>query len=156
VGHLNGLARTTTKPDTFIYMAADTVHHGGEFRPSYLQPLPSTPIDAPGLDPDPAKQQKQILGLHPKHSQTETFLEVSHDFPDDYEPAMQTIEKLQAFDADEKVFVVFAHDTGLLDVVDTYPQRANEWKEKGWREKTLWRFIGQLATDAKKASRKTE
>ncbi|KAK4443450.1 beta-lactamase-like protein [Podospora aff. communis PSN243] len=30
LGHLNALARTTTDPDTFIFMAADSVHLGGD------------------------------------------------------------------------------------------------------------------------------
>ena len=34
------------------------------------------------------------------------------------------------FDAYEDVFMIDAHDCSLFDVVGSYPQRANNWKEK--------------------------
>lgn len=40
VAHMMGLARTT--PDSFVLMAADCCHHGGEFRPNQYQPLPDS------------------------------------------------------------------------------------------------------------------
>ncbi len=33
IGHMSGLARTSTNPDTFIFMGGDLCHHGGQMRP---------------------------------------------------------------------------------------------------------------------------
>ena len=48
---------------------------------------------------------------------------------------------MQDFDADDRVFVVIAHDFTLLDVMDFFPREANDWKAKGWKEKGRWRFL---------------
>jgi hypothetical protein len=40
VGHLGGLARVTSNPDSFIFMGGDSCHHAGELRPSKYRPLP--------------------------------------------------------------------------------------------------------------------
>lgn len=56
--------------------------------------------------------------------------------------AQDSIDKMEDFDAHDNVFTIFAHDQTLLDVVGVFPEtRANDWKEKGWREKGLWGFL---------------
>lgn len=45
------------------------------------------------------------------------------------------------FDANDNVFVMIAHDTSLLGVVDFYPKKANHWQEKGWKKVGQWRFL---------------
>jgi hypothetical protein len=125
-------------------MAADTVHFGGEFRPSKYLALPEDwHKHVPDVSPD-AKPLQKILDIHPKKSVTEPFFGMSLDFPDDYEAAVRTVEALQRFDADERVLVVFAHDMSLLDVLEFYPARASDWKRKGWKEKGHWRFVAHL------------
>ena len=52
------------------------------------------------------------------------------------------------FDAMENVFVIFAHDKSLADVIDHYPRTANGWKSRGWKEKCLWRFLPHLLPEA--------
>ncbi|RDW58285.1 metallo-hydrolase [Coleophoma crateriformis] len=62
IGHLNALARTTSNPDTFILLAADSVHLGGELRPTEALPLPNS-IDVQGIVPRPCPIE-DMLQLH--------------------------------------------------------------------------------------------
>ena len=55
--------------------------------------------------------------------------------------ANETLRKVQAFDADDRVLVVIAHDYTLLEVVDFFPKEANGWKAKGWKEEGRWGFL---------------
>lgn len=59
----------------------------------------------------------------------------------DVPEAEATIEKMISLDASEDVFVIIAHDRGLLGVIDFFPKKANEWKEKGWKDASRWRFL---------------
>lgn len=74
IAHIMGLARTT--PDTFVLMAADCCHHGGEFRPSRFRPLPAS-IDIPSTGKFKTRPRRSpcpgslFLNLHPKNSRTE-------------------------------------------------------------------------------------
>ncbi|KAL1998353.1 hypothetical protein VTN02DRAFT_6354 [Thermoascus thermophilus] len=147
VGHLCGLARTT--PDTFILMAADTCHHGGEFRPSSYRPLPDeivpNPYDEASPTPCPCRLFEKIHP-HPERYRTEPFyrIRVNEDGTSvaaDVEVAMQSIRRLQEFDAAENVLVVCAHDATLVGVVDVFPAKANDWKRAGWMERGRWRFL---------------
>ena len=67
VGHLGGLARVTSDPDSFIFMGGDSCHHAGELRPSKYRPLPEnispnpfTSISAPKA-PCPGALFEKIL-----------------------------------------------------------------------------------------------
>ncbi|KAJ5517118.1 hypothetical protein N7527_008678 [Penicillium freii] len=60
-----------------------------------------------------------------------------------------TIEKAQVADADSNIWFIYAHDRSLLKSVDLFPLSANGWKEKKWREKTLWAFLDEFETAAK-------
>lgn len=149
VGHLAGLARTTTNPDTFIFMGGDLCHHGGEIRPSTHL---SIPADVHFNLPDslrsrvsvcPGGAQFQELNVKRGRKPNEPFFDpvLAVDVPQ----AIQTIKDAQAADAQSYVFFIFAHDMGILGSVDFFPQSANEWKEKGWKEKTMWNFLEDLA-----------
>ena len=152
-----GLARTTASPPTFILMGGDTTHHAGGFRPSQEVPLPEEIHPSPlGLDSPLNIKQGVCPGslfldlVHPHHSATQPFYEISpdpegkgisHDVPE----AKRSIAKMQHFDSDDRVLVVIAHDNSLLDVVDFWPNTANDWKEKGWKEKGRWKFLKDFA-----------
>lgn len=123
-------------------MAADSAHLGGELRPSDTLPLPEL-IDVPGLQLCPCPSSV-LLREHPRNSSTLPFLGLDPSFPLNLKDAEQTIERLQAFDADERVLVVFAHDVSLFDIVDFFPATANEWRQKGWKEKGRWSFLPHL------------
>jgi len=71
--------------------------------------------------------------------------------------AIETIKKTQQADADENVWYVFAHDRTLRGGnVELFPASANEWKQKGWREKLLWEFLADFETAAKQMKEKAE
>lgn len=164
VGHMNALARVTSNPDTFIFMAADTFHHASQIRPSKGVPLPQT-VD---LGKGPISTEK-FSELHPSSRFKETSAgagyddftaqsdlrttpfstiqiqadgtSIAHNLPE----ARAALGKLQKFDADERVFVVPAHDISLQEVVEYFPKAsADEWKEKGWKEKGRWLFLRDL------------
>ncbi|KAI9713120.1 MAG: hypothetical protein M1820_001105 [Bogoriella megaspora] len=149
VGHMCGLARTTASPQSFIMMGADTAHHGGEYRPSSDMPLPDVLDPSPfGLDsplnskPGVCPGSLFVNQVHPHHSPTRPFYSLAPKGPShDLVEAEASIEKMQRFDADDRVFVVIAHDTTLLDVLGFWPSLANEWQAKGWKEKGRWKFL---------------
>ena len=63
----------------------------------------------------------------------------------DLDAVRESVGKLTEFDACEDVLTIFAHDTSLLGVVGLFPEKkANGWKEEGWRESGLWRFLEDL------------
>lgn len=62
----------------------------------------------------------------------------------DFEESQRTVEKLTEFDANDNVLTVIAHDRSLLDILDFYPASANSWKEKGWRQTGMWRFLADF------------
>lgn len=69
----------------------------------------------------------------------------------DVPAAEATISKMIPFDESEDVFVVIAHDKTLLDVVDFFPNKANDWKEKGWKDVSRWRFLADFKLAVAKA-----
>lgn len=131
VGHMAGLARTTGD-DTFIMMGGDLCHHGGEIRPSPYLALPD------GFE--------GVSGASWREWNVKRGREAGGPFIDpalnsDEALARETIVKTQVADADPNVWFVFAHDTALFEGVELFPLGANEWKEKGWKEKTRWEFL---------------
>ncbi|KAI9799652.1 MAG: hypothetical protein M1833_003967 [Piccolia ochrophora] len=151
IGHICGLARTTSNPATFILMGGDVCHHGGEFRPTKYLPLPSeispNPLNpAAGASPCPGAL---LQGVHPAGKANEPFFEISQgedgsSVAHDKEQATQSIRKVEEFDPRADVFVVIAHDQSLLDVMEFFPKEANAWQEKGWAEKGKWLFLADF------------
>ncbi|KAI0453616.1 beta-lactamase-like protein [Xylaria acuta] len=139
IGHLNALARTSIEHESYILMAADSVHLGGEFRPSRALPLPEV-ADEPGLSPWPCPKDI-LLELHPKRSATSPFFGLDPCFPFDFRKAKKTIERIQAFDADDRVLVIFAHDVEIYNTLEYYPNLANDWYLQGWKLASRWKFL---------------
>ena len=149
IGHLAGLARTTTNPDTFVFMGGDLCHHGGEIRPSPHLPIPVN-VHYPAYEllrgaafPCPGAMEFRELNVKRGRKADETFFDPV--LVVDMAEAITTIKNTQLADAQSDVFFIFAHDMTIQDTVDFFPHSANEWKRKGWREKTLWNFLGDLA-----------
>ena len=70
-------------------------------------------------------------------------------FPDHY-TSVDSLRKLEKFDADPNVLVIIAHDTAPLDVMTFFPRGTiNDWKAKGWKEKMHWHFVNELPIDGK-------
>ncbi|KIW84400.1 hypothetical protein Z517_03650 [Fonsecaea pedrosoi CBS 271.37] len=139
IGHLSGLARTTANPDTFIFMGGDLCHHSGEMRPSKYLHIPSEialPSFTRGTCPGAAFEK---LLVERTGSREKPFFEPG--FGLDLEEATRTIVKAQDADASENIWFIYAHDPSLIGTVDLFPLSANQWKEHGWRRKTLWCFL---------------
>ncbi|KAI0543368.1 beta-lactamase-like protein [Xylaria curta] len=148
-GHLNGLVRTTSNPDTFIFLGGDTVHHGGEIRPSPYIPLPNEvhfPLPGHILEQVdsvcPTGSQFRDLNVKRGRKPNQPFLDpvLVVDMAD----AVDSINKAQDADAQSNIFFIFAHDASIQGVVDFFPLSANEWKEKGWKEQHQWRFLADF------------
>lgn len=157
VGHISGFARTT--PDTFVFMGGDICHFGGSYRPTAYAPMPSiipssVPLDRHIPTPCPCSF---FQGSHPdpKNLQTSPFYNITQvpgGWYVDPPTAQKSVKSLEAFDADENVFVCVAHDGGLLPVVDFFPDGTiNDWKRKGWKERSKWGFLNELPIDGKPA-----
>jgi len=59
---------------------------------------------------------------------------------------------LQDFDANDDVLTIIAHDSTLLDNLDFYPKKLNDWKAKDHKKQVLWSFCGDFKVDEAKAS----
>ncbi|KAF2200238.1 hypothetical protein GQ43DRAFT_441758 [Delitschia confertaspora ATCC 74209] len=148
IGHLSGLARVTSNPDSFIFMGGDACHHVGELRPSQYLPLP------PNISPNPftclTSPSTPCPGslfspLLPDGDNTKPFYGLSNTGSHfDVDEAAKTIEKIQGADVREDVLVVLAHDNSLTGVVDFFPQTANSFMEKGWVKKLRWLFLREF------------
>lgn len=156
IGHICGLARTTSKQDgdeadTFVFMGADTAHHGGEFRPTMYLPLPAniTPTPVPRIHPN-ACPGHIFQQLHEERSANKPFYKIKEERPHDANDAHDTLYGMQDFDATDDVFVVIAHDRSLLsDAVGLplFPKATlNNWKRDGLAEKGRWQFLEDFET----------
>ncbi|KAF3002588.1 hypothetical protein E8E13_008282 [Curvularia kusanoi] len=63
-----------------------------------------------------------------------------HDIP----LARNTATWLQELDADNRVFVIIAHDSTVRDGVDHFPKSLNDWKAKGLGHSLKWAFFRDL------------
>jgi len=142
-GHICGLARTSTSPDTFVFMGGDASHHPGEFRASEYVPLPAritpSPFARAGLAAGCPGGMLQEMQRNKRAD--EAFYVPSEGFNQDSEVALETIGGLQAFDARAEVLMVVAHDASLLDMLPFYPKSVNDWYDKGVGRKAHWRFL---------------
>ena len=143
VGHICGLARVTTGPDTFVLMGADSCHHIGVLRPSEYLPLPAT------ISPSPLEQYRHLEGgcpgalvqaLHPGFSATKPFFQITKHVNADYEEAQKTVKKLEELDAAENVLTVLGHDESLVGRLDLFPKPLNDWKAKETKVNVQWAF----------------
>lgn len=164
VGHLAGLARTTTSPPTFIFMGGDLTHHAGELRPSQYLPLPasSTLSQMPalaahlahtGICPGALLEEMQT-SRDRTPAATRPFFDpkIGKDIP----LAIETIKKTQVADADDNVLYIFAHDDKIRGLIDLFPKQATEWKQRGWGEQLTWKFLDDFEAAVKVMKEKIE
>ncbi|KUJ20708.1 uncharacterized protein LY89DRAFT_682407 [Mollisia scopiformis] len=151
IGHICGLARMSSSPNSFIFMGGDACHHGGEFRPTQYLPIPSSispnPFDIKSSKPCPGSL---FDDLYRDGDRTKPFYAIAR-LPDgkgvahDVDEAEETISKVMEADAHDEIFVAMAHDESLLPVVDFFPKYANDFKSKGWVQDTRWLFLKDFA-----------
>lgn len=152
VGHLGALARTTSNPDSFIFMGGDLCHHAGELRPTKHTPIPDI-VQFPLTDQLRARMSTcpggdafRKLNIKRGRKQDEPFFDTQ--LATDVAQALDTVKKTQTADVQDNIFFIFAHDIWIRGVVDVFPSSANDWKQKGWREETRWAFLSDLSTAA--------
>ncbi|KAF3931938.1 hypothetical protein ABW20_dc0101267 [Dactylellina cionopaga] len=153
VGHINALARTTTSAsdnggkDTFIFLGADSYHVGSQLRPNEYTPLPQS-IELMNFNPCPCPgelfEKINPLPLGGHASKTPFHIIPEKSVALNAAQAQEVISKLQVFDADENIFVVNAHEWNYYDILEVFPKSANHWKEKGWKDKSRWRFLQEF------------
>jgi len=149
IGHLCALVRTTTSPDTFIFLGGDICHHASIFRPSKHLPLPDSISPNPMSwkdEKNPSYQAPFCPGAAFEQLQKERGFSVDEPilqptFGYDIPLALHTIGKLQEADVNENVFVLIAHDKFARDLVDHFPKSLNDWKARGWAPKLQWAFL---------------
>lgn len=152
IGHMCGLARVTTSPNSFIFMGGDACHHGGEFRPSQYLTIPKSilpnPFDKKSKTPCPGSLFED---LYRDGDGKKPFYTIAREggVAADVDEAEETIGKVIEADAHDEVLVIMAHDDSLLDVVDFFPKYANEFKSKGWVEEGRWLFLKDFAKAVK-------
>jgi hypothetical protein len=150
IGHMSGLARTTTNPDTFIFMGGDLCHHNGQIRPSRYLRIPDQ-LSGPtfGVQTSLAGRRFEEL-LFSRTGSTETpFFVPAESQCVSEEDSSNTRKGAQKADAQDNIWLIYAHDPSLSDVVDFFPSSANAWKEKNWRSKTLWSFLASFQDSIK-------
>lgn len=159
VGHICGLARTSTKPDTFIFMGGDAAHHGGEFRPTQHLPIPKE------LSPSPLRHRgtpcpgELLQQIHVDGAADKPFYKLTKTFPHDKPTAEWTLDGMGEFDAHDNILVLVAHDDAVVDppLFDFYPKTVNDWHQKDVAKKVKWLFLGDFegAVNAKQKGEKT-
>lgn len=161
VGHMCGLARTTStqegdSQDTFVFMGADTAHHGAQFRPTEYLPLPTNITPSPYPIRFPSACPGHLFEtIHPDRKANAPYYHIGGAITMDKETAQETIGLMQQFDALDNVFVIIAHDGTLRDPevgVKFWPSDSlRDWKEKDYRVKARWTFLKDLAGAMKAA-----
>lgn len=146
VAHLCALVRTTTSPDTFVFLAGDAAHHCGEIRPSAYSPLPECmPLsDAKGHTvPICPGSWYEDLQLSRNRDPKGPLWQPS--FGHDMEQTMATLGHVQEYDGDENVFIILAHDPSLrAPDVPFFPTPVNDWKKRGLSQKYKWAWVASI------------
>ncbi|KAI1758780.1 beta-lactamase-like protein [Hypoxylon sp. FL1150] len=148
IGHVCGLARVTSDPDSFILMGGDIVHHDGELRPHRWHPLPDAVSPHPFLPRSAAPCPGELFDKVLRDGRDQPFYRPTQKAGDihfDPAEAAESIRKLQELDAYDDILVVPAHDQYLLGVADFFPKSANDFAKKGWAKKARWLFLADFA-----------
>lgn len=150
VGHICGLARTSTSPDTFIFMGGDASHHPGEFRASEYAPLPKDIKPPPFTVAHGGCPGSILQDIQRNNRADEAFYVPSKGFNVDEKAALETVSGLQVFDGHENVLMIVAHDSSLLGAMQFFPEKMNDWYEKGIGKASHWRFLKDFQEAVKK------
>lgn len=145
LNHMSALARTSD--DSFVLMAGDACHHVGQLRPSEHLPFPASfsPDALAGMTaPMTGCSCSQFKSLVPSDKGSSSFYGLQHASHEDPTKAEDALHKLKAFDMQDDVLVIIAHDASLVDILDFYPKTLNDWRQKRLNEVGKWRFLGDF------------
>jgi hypothetical protein len=76
-----------------------------------------------------------------KDYRTTPFYELNPAMNVSLPDAIESVNKMEAFDASPNVFVIIAHDTSLLDVLPFFPKTINNWDSANYKSIGTWRFL---------------
>ncbi|KAF1924830.1 Metallo-hydrolase/oxidoreductase [Didymella exigua CBS 183.55] len=128
IGHLCGLAGTTTDGKSFILLGGDICHHAGIFRPSQYLPVPKSisphPCNSQGESPICQGTVFEELQKSRGRSSIDNLYDMT--FGHDISLARNTETWLQELDVDERIFVIISHDSTVRDGVDHFPRSLND------------------------------
>jgi glyoxylase-like metal-dependent hydrolase (beta-lactamase superfamily II) len=150
VGHLCALARTSTSPDTFVFLGGDVAHHCGELRPSRHVPLPETisPSPLPGAASSktstftPKEWFSKLQASRNRDANTALYQPA---FGHNMDQVLESIAKTQEYDGDDHILVLLAHDAAFRDPsVPKLPEALNDWHSRRLGEKFRWTWIGDV------------
>lgn len=151
IGHICGLARVTSvqegdAEDTFVFMGADTAHHGGAIRPNEYLPLPKDINPSPLPERYASSCPGHVLeAVHPNKKANEPYYQINDGMPHNRDDAIQSLQGMQGFDAVDNVFVIIAHDDTLLNPqleLGYFPNGdLKDWKAKDYANKVRWAFL---------------
>lgn len=141
-------------------MGGDVCHHGAELRPSSHASIPSD-IQIPFSTPQVPSLCLGAAHFHALNKSrgngpNEPFFLPAPENTHDMQMALGSIGHTQGLDGQDDVWVVFAHDMSIEGVADFFPKGANDWKEKGWKAGTAWRFLEDLGPAAAKIAQDVE
>jgi hypothetical protein len=83
---------------------------------------------------------------------TTPFYEVSPLANVSLPEAQASVDKMELFDASPDVFVIIAHDGGVLDILPLFPQTITGWDATENKALSTWRFL----KDFEKAANETK
>lgn len=143
IGHISALARVRVDAEGqsfFLLLAGDLCHHPGELRPSSHVSLPkSTEQDTSGICPS------LYQTIHPDRSDNTPFYTPSAGpFNSNLHEMKETINTATVFDSDPNIMVLLAHDNSLLSTIPLLPKGLNTWDQKGWKDASRWKFLGDF------------
>lgn len=149
--HICALARTAE--DKFLFLGGDAAHHPGEYRPTVHLPLPAeikpSPFDGPrsvsacaGSVFETIHRVRESGGDY----RTTPFYDVNPKGNVDVVQALESMNKMEIFDASPDVFVIIAHDSSVLDIAPLFPKTLTDWNTTDCKELSTWRFLKDFET----------
>lgn len=112
--------------------------------PDELEPSPLGVNSRYNLRVDCCSRQI-FVDVHPEHSNNTPFLQIKAGHPYNVDMAKGALKGMEAFDADERVLVIIAHDYTLLPFLSFFPEDANKCFEDNCKSKSRWVFLKDMA-----------
>lgn len=146
-----GLARTNISPPKFMLMGGDLGHHASQWRPNKYVNLPEELMPSP-LGPESTFNIRRNVCpgelfttmVHPCQSKDMPFTRIREGHPYNVEMSRDSLSTAEAFDADDNILTVMAHDWTLLPIMKYFPESANGWHNEQWKERSRWEFLKDL------------